>query len=43
MCQSTYMNETAPFEYRADLAARAEPVVEGMVSAALKAVRALGC
>jgi len=41
MCQSTYMNETAPFEYRTDLAARVTPVVEGMVSAALKVVRSL--
>lgn len=43
MCQSTYMNEEAPFEYRPDLAARVEPVVEKMVSAALGAVRSLGC
>jgi N-formylglutamate deformylase len=39
MCQSTCMNETPPLEYRPDLAARVTPVVEGMVSAALKAVR----
>ena len=36
MCQSTYMNEAAPFEYLPDLAAKVEPVVERMVSAALK-------
>lgn len=41
MCQSTYMNETAPFAYRPDLAMRVRPVVEHMVSAALRAVRAL--
>ncbi|WP_258187753.1 hypothetical protein [Trinickia symbiotica] len=41
MCQSIYMDETAPFDYRPDLAQRAQPVVERMVSAALQAVRAL--
>ena len=41
MCQSTYMDETAPFGYRPDLAARVVPVVEQMVSAALQAVRLL--
>lgn len=41
MCQSIYMNEQAPFEYRPDLAAQVEPVVEGMVSAALEVVRTL--
>lgn len=41
MCQSTYMNEAAPFDYRPDLAAQVTPVVEGMVSAALGAVRSL--
>ncbi len=41
MCQSTYMNETAPFDYRPDLAAKVVPVVEGMVAAALRVVRSL--
>lgn len=41
MCQSTYMNETAPFEYRPDLAEQVKGVVERMVMVALDAVRAL--
>ncbi len=41
MCQSTYMNEAAPFDYLPDLAAKVEPVVERMVSAALEVVRSL--
>ncbi|MEX3969983.1 N-formylglutamate deformylase [Paraburkholderia caribensis] len=41
MCQSTYMNETAPFDYRPDLAEKVEGVVERMVMAAVDAVRAL--
>ncbi|WP_374192474.1 N-formylglutamate deformylase [Trinickia acidisoli] len=41
MCQSTYMNEAAPFDYRPDLADQVKPVVQGMVSAALEAVRSL--
>lgn len=39
MCQSTYMNETAPFDYRPDLADQIKPVVAKMVSAALRVVR----
>ncbi|HEX7935814.1 MAG TPA: N-formylglutamate deformylase [Paraburkholderia sp.] len=39
MCQSTYMNEDAPFDYRPELAARVKPVVERMMTAALDAVR----
>ena len=39
MCQSTYMNEFAPFDYREELAGRVKPVVERMVRAALGAVR----
>ncbi len=35
------MNETAPFEYRPDLAEQVKGVVEPMVMAALDAVRAL--
>ncbi|MCA8143531.1 N-formylglutamate deformylase [Burkholderia multivorans] len=42
MCQSAYMNETAPFAYRSDLAARVQPVVEDMVMAAFEAVRGIG-
>ena len=38
MCQSTYMNEDAPFEYRPDLAAKVKPVVERMMTAALEAM-----
>jgi N-formylglutamate deformylase len=41
MCQSTYMNEAAPFEYRPDLAAKVKPVVRAMVDAALVALRNL--
>lgn len=41
MCQSTYMNETAPFDYRPDLAAEVAPVVERIVTAALRTVHSL--
>jgi N-formylglutamate deformylase len=41
MCQSTYMNEAAPFEYRPDLAAKVKPIVQGMVDAALGALENL--
>lgn len=41
MCQSTYMNETTPFEYQPDLAEKIEPVVAKMVAAALQAVRSI--
>lgn len=41
MCQSTYMNETAPFDYRPDLAGQVGPVVERMVMAAVDAMLAL--
>jgi N-formylglutamate deformylase len=37
MCQSTYMNELSPFEYRPDLANRVIPVVEQMVTSAFEA------
>jgi N-formylglutamate deformylase len=40
MCQSTYMNENAPFDYRPDLAAKIQPVVERMVAAAARATAA---
>jgi N-formylglutamate deformylase len=35
MCQSVYMNETAPFAYRPDLAQRVQPLLQAMLSAAL--------
>lgn len=41
MCQSTYMNETAPFDYRPDLADRVVPVVRRMVTAAVDAMLAI--
>jgi N-formylglutamate deformylase len=34
MCQSTYMNEAAPFDYRADLAGRVQGVLRATVRAA---------
>jgi N-formylglutamate deformylase len=37
MCQSTYMNETAPFAYRPDLAARVQPLLKRMLAAVLQA------
>ena len=37
MCQSTYMDETAPFGYRADLAAQVQPLLQRMLEAALQA------
>jgi N-formylglutamate deformylase len=41
MCQSAYMNESPPFDYRPELAAQASPVVERMISAALDAARSI--
>jgi N-formylglutamate deformylase len=41
MCQSTYMSETAPFDYVPALANKVETVVRQMVSGALDAVKAL--
>lgn len=41
MCQSTYMNEHAPFDYRVDLAEAMQPTLSRMVGAALDAVQAL--
>lgn len=40
MCQSTYMDETAPFGYRPDLAGEVAPVVQAMIEASLAAVLA---
>jgi N-formylglutamate deformylase len=37
MCQSTYMDETAPFAYRPDLAARVQPLLQRMLNAVLEA------
>ena len=37
MCQCTYMDETAPFAYRADLAARVQPLLQRMLEAAVQA------
>ena len=35
MCQSLYMNESPPFDYREEAAARIQPVLEGLLRAAL--------
>ena len=37
ICQSTYMDETAPFAYRPDLAEQVQPLLERMLNAALQA------
>lgn len=37
MCQCTYMDETAPFAYRPDLAAQVLPLLRGMLEAVMKA------
>ena len=37
MCQSTYMDEAAPFAYRPDLAERVQPLLQRMLNAALQA------
>lgn len=42
MCQSTYMSETAPFDYVPALASQVEPVLREMVGGALDAVKAPG-
>ncbi|MBC7454912.1 MAG: N-formylglutamate deformylase [Massilia sp.] len=39
MCQCLYMNETAPFDYRPDLARAIEPLLRQMIDAALDWVR----
>lgn len=41
MCQSLYMNEEAPFDYRADLAAPLQPLLHAMLAAGVAAVQAL--
>jgi N-formylglutamate deformylase len=40
MCQSTYMDEDAPYGYRADLAAQVQPPLRAMMQAAADWVRA---
>jgi len=40
MCQSTYMSESAPFDYRADLASQVQGVLRATVQAAADWVRA---
>jgi len=40
MCQSTYMDETAPFDYRPDLASQVQGVLRATVQAAADWVRA---
>jgi len=39
MCQSLYMNEEAPFEYRPDIAARIQPLLAKMLNAAMGQVK----
>ena len=38
MCQSTYMNETAPFAYRPDLAGSVQPLLQRMLDAVMRTV-----
>ncbi|MWL91931.1 N-formylglutamate deformylase [Cupriavidus sp. SW-Y-13] len=42
MCQSLYMNETAPFDYRPDLAGRIQPALGAMLGAGLAWLRHVG-
>ena len=37
MCQSTYMSEAAPFDYRPELAAQVQPLLQRMLQAVLQA------
>ncbi|CAM3687518.1 N-formylglutamate amidohydrolase [Bordetella sputigena] len=39
MCQSTYMSECYPYEYRKGLASEIKPVIRAMIVAALEALR----
>jgi N-formylglutamate deformylase len=41
MCQSTYMNEAAPFDYQSEKAEAVQPTLRSMLSAALEAVEKL--
>ena len=36
MCQCTYMDETAPFAYRTDLAAKVQPLLQRMLAAVVE-------
>jgi N-formylglutamate deformylase len=38
LCQSTYMEEFAPFEWRADLASNVAPLIEGAIAGALSSL-----
>jgi len=40
MCQSLYMNETAPFAYRPDLAEKVQPLLQAMLTRGLQQVQA---
>ena len=40
MCQCLYMGESAPFNYRADVAARIEPLLRRLTGAAVEWVKA---
>ncbi len=42
LCQSLYMNEASPFEYRPEVAARLQPTLKAMLEAAADAVMAPG-
>jgi N-formylglutamate deformylase len=37
MCQCTYMDETAPFAYRPDLAGQVQPLLQRMLNAVMEA------
>ena len=41
LCQCLYMDETSPFGYRPDLAARLQPTLTAMLSAVADALGAL--
>ncbi|KAI3602683.1 N-formylglutamate deformylase (plasmid) [Cupriavidus necator H850] len=43
MCQSVYMDETVPFAYRQDLAARIQPLLSAMLGEGVKRLRAMDC
>ena len=40
-CQSVYMNELPPYEYKPELAAQVQPLLHKMVAAALNQVKSL--
>ncbi|WP_343671995.1 N-formylglutamate amidohydrolase, partial [Paraburkholderia heleia] len=41
MCQSTYMSETAPFDYEPALAQKVQPVLREMAGGALAVIEAM--